>query len=138
MTGRFEILEHTADVGLRLTGDTPEEVFEAAARGLAELQGAWFPGEGEERPVEVSAGDLPGLLVAWIDELLYIQEAEDLVFGDVRVETVEGTRLRGAVRVAHRGERDLEAVGVKAATYHRLRFEPDRSGAWTADVYLDV
>ena len=30
MTGRYEALEHTADIGLRLTGDSPEEVFEAA------------------------------------------------------------------------------------------------------------
>jgi RNA-splicing ligase RtcB len=32
---------------------------------------------------------------------------------------------------------ELEAVGVKAATYHRLRLERG-SGGWTADVYLDV
>jgi SHS2 domain-containing protein len=137
VTGRFEFLEHTADIGLHLTGETPAEVLEAAGEGLAVLQGAWFPGHGQERTVEVSAPDLGGLLVAWLDELLFLHETEDLVFGGFRVEHVDDGRLRARVRVAPRGDRELEAVGVKAATYHRLRFER-RNGGWVADVYLDV
>lgn len=137
MTGRFEFLEHTADIGLRLSGDSPEEVLEAAGQGLAALQGAWFPGEGAERAVEVSAGDLAGLLVVWLDELLYLHEAEDLVFGGFRVERAEPEGLHAGILAAPRGDRSLEAVGVKAATYHGLRFER-RNGGWVADVYLDV
>jgi protein archease len=137
VTGRFEFLEHTADIGLHLTGETPEEVLEAAGRGLAALQGAWFPGTGDERTVEVSAGDLGGLLVSWLDELLYLHEAEDVVFGGFRVDLAGEGRLRADVRTAPRGDRSLEAAGVKAATYHRLRFE-EGNGGWVADVYLDV
>ena len=137
MTGRFEILEHTADVGLRLTGDTREDVFEAAARGLADLEGSWFPGEGEERRTEVRGQDLPSLLVAWLDELLYLRDAEDAVFGGFAVEEVEDVRVRARVRTGPRGDRTLEAAGVKAATYHGLRFER-RNDGWAADVYLDV
>jgi SHS2 domain-containing protein len=137
LTGRFEILEHTADIGLRLSGDTLEEVFQAAGEGFATMQGAWFPGVGEEREVEVRAVDNAGLLVAWIDELLYLQEAEDAVFGGFDVKRVADGALAAVVRVAPRAERELEAMGVKAATYHRLRLERG-SGGWTADVYLDV
>ena len=137
MAGSYEVLEHTADVGLRLHGDSPEEVFEAAARGLAELEGSWFPGEGEERVIEVRAGDLPGLLVTWVDELLYFRDAEDAVFGGFAIDGVGDGRLRARVRTGSRGDRTLEATGVKAATYHGLRFER-RNGGWAADVYLDV
>ena len=137
MTAHFEILEHTADVGLSLSGDSLEEVFQAAGEGFATLQGAWFPGVGEERDIEVRAVDNPGLLVAWIDELLYIQEAEDAVFGGFGVNKVTDGALQAVVRVSPRAERELEAVGVKAATYHRLRLERGSAG-WSADVYLDV
>jgi SHS2 domain-containing protein len=137
LTAHFEILEHTADVGLRLEGATLEEVFQAAGEGFATLQGAWFPGVGEEREVEVRAVDNPGLLVAWINELLYMQEAEDAVFGGFHVKQSADGALQAVVRIAPRAERELEAVGVKAATYHRLRLERG-SGGWTADVYLDV
>jgi SHS2 domain-containing protein len=137
VTGRFEVLEHTADVGLRITGDTPEALLEAAAEGLATLEDAWFPGEGRDREVVVEASDMPGLLVAWLDELLYLRDAEDVVFGGFRVEEARDGRLRAGVRTAPRGERVLESAGVKAATYHHLRFE-GRNDGWTADVYLDV
>ncbi len=137
MTARFEILEHTADVGLRLHGDTVEEVFEAAGEGFATLQDAWFPGEGGAREARVLADDLDGLLVAWLDELLFVQEAEDVVFGGFDVDSLAGHELRAVVRTAPRGDRVLESVGVKAATYHRVRFDPTKGG-WIAEVYLDV
>jgi SHS2 domain-containing protein len=137
LTGRFEVLEHTADVGLRVRGDTPAEVLEAAAEGLAGLEGAWFPGEGEERDVRLEASDLGALLVTWLDELLYLRDAEDVVFGGFAVRMPAGPRADARVRIAPRGERVLESAGVKAATYHGLRFEPE-NGGWVADVYLDV
>lgn len=137
MTAHFEILEHTADIGLHLEADSLGEVFQAAGEGFATLQGAWFPGVGEEREVDVRAVDNPGLLVAWINELLYLQEAEDAVFGGFAVKNVTEGALQAVVKIAPRAERELEAVGVKAATYHRLRLDRGNAG-WTGDVYLDV
>lgn len=138
MTGRFEVLEHTADIGLRLTGASLEGILEAAAEGLATLQGAWFPGEGLDVPIEVSATDLPGLLVRWLDEVLYLLESRDAVLGGVTVRDVDGGRAVGTVSLGPRGDRDLESTGIKATTFHRIRLEREPNGTWSADVYLDV
>lgn len=137
MSRDHRFLEHTADIGIRATGETLEDAFAAAAEGLAELLGAWFPGEGEERPVEVEAPDREALLVGWLDELLYLHETGDLVFGGFQVDDVEHGRLRARPRVAPRGNRELESQGVKAATYHRLRLA-EEGGRWVAEVYVDV
>jgi SHS2 domain-containing protein len=137
VTGAFEVLEHTADIGLRLTGSTLDDAFTAAGEGLATLEGSWFPGQGVERWVEVRGGDAAALLVAWLDELLYLRDAEDVVFGGFAVDEIDGGRLRGRIRVAPRGDRILDSAGVKAATYHRLRVDRMEDG-WVADVYLDV
>ena len=137
MTRGHEVLEHTADVGIRARGSTLEEAFGAAAEGLAGLMGAWFPGEGHERSIQLQAADRPALLVAWMDELLYLHESEDVVFGGFDVSGVTDRRLRATGLVAPRGSRELEDVGIKAATYHRLRVEADDDG-WMAQVYLDV
>jgi SHS2 domain-containing protein len=138
VTGAFEILEHTADVGIRATGHSLEELFAAAGEGLASILGAWFPGEGIHQSVEVEARDRPGLLVAWLDELLYLHEVRDAVFGGFEVGRVGVHDLRARARVAPRGDRELEGVGVKAATYHRLRLGRSPNRDWSADVYLDV
>lgn len=135
---RFEILEHTADVGLRARGATPEEAFAGVAEGLATLLGAWFPGEGTDQRVHVEGEDLESLLAAWVDELLYLHEVHDVVFGGFDVERVSERTLDARVRAAPRGERELEGIGVKAATYHQLEVGRDGDGSWFARIYLDV
>ncbi|HEX6206924.1 MAG TPA: archease [Actinomycetota bacterium] len=137
MTRSYELLEHTADVGILARGDTREEAFAAAGEGLAEILGSWFPGRGEEHEVRIEGPDVEALLVAWLDELLYLSEASDAVFGGFEVDRVEETRLLARVRVAPRAGRALEGQHVKAATYHRLRVAQEPPG-WTARVFLDV
>jgi SHS2 domain-containing protein len=138
MTDRFEILEHTADIGLQARAATREELYEALGEGLATLQGAWFPDRGTERPVKVEAPDPEALLVSWLDELLFLHEAEDAVFAGLAVDRVDDTTLSARVRLAPRGDRELEGVGVKAATYHRVEVSSEPDGGWMGRVYLDV
>lgn len=137
MTGRYEFLEHTADVGIRAAGSTPEEVFAAVGEGVAEILGVWSEGEGEEREVHVEASDPEALLVSWVDELLYLQEAGDAVFGGLEVDRVGERELSARVRVAPAAGRELEGQHVKAATYHRLRLAREEGG-WVGEIYLDV
>jgi SHS2 domain-containing protein len=141
----FELLEHTADVGIRSFGASVEDVFEQATRGLAEIIGAWRPdpdadGEaGDEVPVAVDAdpGDLAGLLVDWLSEVLYLHEVRDAALGAVRVERVRGGRAEGTVRLIPAGRDGFEGTPVKAITYHRLKVGQGPDG-WMAEVYLDI
>jgi SHS2 domain-containing protein len=130
----FELLEHTADVGIRARGATLEEAFEQATLGLAEVQGS-SAGPGERVEVRVSATDLGGLLVDWLNEVLWLAETRRAAVADVRVERVgDGTAL-GWIGFGSGGP---EGTFVKAVTYHRLRVEPDPGGGWLVEVYLDV
>jgi SHS2 domain-containing protein len=133
----FELLAHTADVGLRARGATLEETFEAATRGLASILGAWRPGPGEAIEVSVEPGDLAGQLVDWLSEVLYLQDSRDAVIAGVRVAGVGDDGTTGAVMLAPRGDEVLEGTAVKAITYHQLRVERSESG-WVAELYVDV
>jgi SHS2 domain-containing protein len=149
--GGFELLEHTADVGIRARGATLEEVFEHATEGLAEILGALRPpggspggsagpgqaGPGEAIAVEVSAPDPGGLLVDWLNEVLWLREVRGAVVAGVRVERVGEGTAAGSV-VLGGGGPGPDGTFVKAVTYHRLRVEPDPAGGWLAEVYLDV
>jgi SHS2 domain-containing protein len=138
VTGRYEILEHTADVGIQAEGQSLEEVYAAAGEGVAHLLDAWFPGEGEPREVYVEGDDRGALLVAWLDELLYLNEVLGLVFGGIDVLSVDERELRATVRAGPAGDREVEGVAIKAATFHRLDVSPLPDGSWRATVYLDV
>ena len=138
--GGFELLEHTADVGIRAWAGSLEEAFERATEGLAEVLGALRPGAsgpGEPVPVEVTADDLGGLLVDWLNEVLWLLEVSQAGLAGVRVERVADGVASGSVEVAPGGP-DPDGTFVKAVTYHRLRVEPDPGGGWLLEVYLDV
>ncbi|HYY81011.1 MAG TPA: archease [Actinomycetes bacterium] len=134
--GGFELLEHTADIGIRATGASLEEVFEHATVGLAELLGAWRPGPGEPAPVAVDAGDPGGLLVDWLNEVIWLREVRDAAVAGVQVEAAGEGRATGALLLAPPAP-PVDGTTVKAATYHRLRVER-QPGGWLAEVYLDV
>jgi SHS2 domain-containing protein len=135
----FELLEHTADVGIRARGATVEEAFEQATLGLAEVQGALVPGPepGEAVAVQVSAADPGGLLVDWLNEVLWLTETRRVGVAGVRVERVGDGTASGSVVLASGGPAP-EGSFVKAVTYHRLRVEPNPGGGWLVEVYLDV
>lgn len=134
--GRFEILEHTADVGVRGRGDDLPETFEMVTRGLADICGTWAPGDGEEIRVEVRADDVAATLVDWVNEVLWFQDSRDAVLTGVEVDQVSDQGAAGRLWLAPR-DRELEGTAVKAATYHQLKVARDGEG-WVAEIYLDV
>jgi len=137
MMGGFELLEHTADVGVRARGATLEEAFEQATLGLAEVLGARRPGQGEVVAVEVAAGDPGALLVDWLNEVLWLHEVRGhAAITGVRVERVGGDRAAGSVTFSST-DPPADGTFVKAVTYHRLRVGRDADGL-LVEVYLDV
>jgi SHS2 domain-containing protein len=87
--------------------------------------------------VEVAASDPGGLLVDWLNEVLWLREVRDALVAGVKVERVTDGTAAGSVALAAGGP-GPDGTFVKAVTYHRLRVEPDPAGGWIAEVYLDV
>ena len=135
--GRFEILEHTADVGVRAVGNTLEECFRQATLGSLEISAAYRPGSGEKRVIAVKADDLDALLVDWLEEVLHLQDSADAVVTDVTVNEVGTDEAVGSVSITPRGNEVLEGTAVKAITYHQLSVARTEEG-WAATVFLDI
>jgi len=139
VTAGFEILDHTADIGVRAWGRTPEEMFEHAVRALFHLM--YDPATIAPRlarEVEVHAEGYEYLLVDLFNEVLYLFDAEKLAFGDVTILELSPERAR--IRLT--GEpfdpsRHEGRIYVKAATLHQLKVER-RDGLWMGEVYLDI
>jgi SHS2 domain-containing protein len=135
----FELFEVTADVGITASADTLHELFSNAARGMFALMIA----PDTTRPagslsVEARGTDLPSLLVAWLNELLYRCEVEEWAPADVRVLEVEGGRVHGELlgEPADPARHRFKTI-VKAATYHLLECRRD-GDRWRARVVFDV
>lgn len=135
MTG-YEIVEHTADVGIRARASSLAELFEQATLGLLEITGALDAATGEPVPVTANGRDLASVLVAWLEEVLFLQDAKDNVITALEVTDVSDRAVRGTVWVTAR-DASLEGTAVKAVTYHQLAVEHDDDG-WWARVFFDI
>jgi SHS2 domain-containing protein len=134
----FEILEHTADVGIIAYGADLEQAFANAARGLfsliTELDDV---GEVTHQDIVVNSGDIESLLVAWLNELVYRFDTEGILFRRFEISQLDETHLkaRGYGEKADISRHKLK-TGVKAATYHMLRV--DRNDGYRVQVIFDI
>lgn len=131
----YEILPHTADIGVAASAPTIEALFSEAVRGLAAILLDDEPPAGEEgSTVRVEADDLALLLAGVLEEALYAYES--------RGELAVGAQLDVAGGVAHGrflSVHGVQAAGpaIKAVTYHQLAVEQAPQG-WRATVFFDV
>ncbi|MBS3908420.1 MAG: archease [Actinobacteria bacterium] len=135
----FEVLEHTADVGLKAHGHTLKEAFENAATGMFSLiTDLENIKPSMSREISVEAEDRESMLVEWLNELLYRFEVEYTVFK--RFEIVEWDEEHHMRAVAYGEPLDLgrHQIGtqIKACTYHMLKIEHNED--WSAQVIFDV
>ena len=78
--GRWQEVEHTADLAVCVWGQDLPDLFRTAAQALFSLSVDSGPGIASETTVNLSAPDVASLLVEWLNELLYLSEELDSVF----------------------------------------------------------
>jgi SHS2 domain-containing protein len=140
MKAGFALFEHTADVGVRAWGGSEEAVFEEAAKAMFSLVcDPQTVGHGERLAVSVESpsSDHDLLLVAWLNELLYLFETRRVLFSGFRVVELGDSAMRAEVVGEAMGPHHAVCGGVKAATYHHLKLSRSGDG-WEAEVILDV
>jgi SHS2 domain-containing protein len=135
----FEIIATTADVGVLARGGTCEEAFVHAAEGLFSLIADLDSVEpAQPYTVQCEGISLEGLLVAWLNELIYLHDAHEILLRRFEVTAFDGQKLEAKVW----GEpidpsRHALGTEVKAATYHQAQVMEGPTG-WEAKVILDV
>jgi len=138
MAKRFEVIDHTADIGIAAYGSDLKEAFANAAYAMFSLM-VDLKGVGDAlcHEVEVTAENREDLLVAWLNELIYLFEVEGILFKRFRVGELTETRLssrcygEGIDPVRHRIK-----MAVKAATYHMLKVE--KGDGFRVQVLFDI
>jgi SHS2 domain-containing protein len=133
MDERFEEVEHTADIAIRVRGSGLAELFANAAYGMAcQLVDPNDVRLTVERSVELEAYDVETLLVDWLGELLYLGEREACVFTEFDVLEIAPTRLQAVVQ----GGAVNEYRGhIKAVTFSELDIRRTGAGYETTIVF---
>lgn len=136
----FEYIEHTADAGMCVTGDTQKSLFNNAAQGLFEMMAVVETiDETTSVEINVSADSVEYLLVAWLDELVFQHETAEIFFKRTDINTISSTEL-SAKAYGEPTNFDKHAVytEIKAVTYHQLYVNQNPKGIWEAQVIFDL
>ncbi len=135
----FTLLDHTADMGIKVTAPTLGALFENAGRALMEVMIRKRPaGKTSLCRVTVSGDDLPDLMVRWLGEILYLFEGEGRVVMDIDVDAVIETGLDATLHtVPFNPKRHEVATEIKGVTYHQIEVARNRDG-WQATVIFDL
>ena len=83
MIKKYELIDHTADIAIKAFGDNLEESFENAAKAMFDFitDNSEIKKIGQY-DITLEAPDFEQLLVDWLSELLFLNSAKNLVFGE--------------------------------------------------------
>jgi len=141
--GRYVVREDVAvaDCALEIEGRDLGDLFETAARAVAELM--VDPGTvatAIRREIALAATALDLLFFDWIAELIFLKDSEQLILTETSVAVEAGPAWRLVARVAGGTidrERTTLRADAKAPTFHRFGVEPAAEG-WRARVVIDI
>lgn len=136
----FEYIEHTADAGMLVSGDSLQSLFTNAAQGLFEMIAVVETiDEKETIEVNVAAESVDMLLVTWLDELVFRHETAELFFKRVEISNISETELSAKVYGETTNyDKHVVYTEIKAVTYHQLYVKQERDGDWEAQVIFDL
>jgi SHS2 domain-containing protein len=126
--GKFEYLEHTADVYIAAHGASMEEALANAALAMFEVMtDTEKVGQNHRDAVELEAEDEYALLYNWLEALLVKFEVNGFLYSRFEVHSVKETRDGFKLKATAHGEKydpqkHPQKVGVKAVTYHQMEF----------------
>lgn len=136
---KYKIIDHTADVCVRVSGRSMEEVFVGSARAMMGIiTNLEKVKPSDEISIEAQAENYEELLVNWLQEILYVHEVKKMVFKDFEVK-IENDSL--AVGKAYGEKISIDRhefySTIKAVTYHNLRIIASKD-KYRVDIVFDI
>jgi SHS2 domain-containing protein len=139
MESGFEIIDHTADIGLRAWGADLTEAFANTARGMFSLvTDLESIRESVIKELNVKAPDREVLLVEWLNEMLFYFDTEGLLFNRFEIFSLSGNEINSRCfgEKVDRSRHELKR-GIKSTTYHMLKIE-EKDDQYRIQVLFDI
>ena len=139
---KFEYLDHTADIGIRVFAKTHTALFAHAAEGLYALIFTRIPaGKRRKRIVTLNAPSMEDLIGFWLNELISLFYTYSFIATSFTL-TITGNKESCSLKA------DLEGIiastealymkeEIKAASYHNIKISENKRG-YEVDIIFDV
>lgn len=134
----YEILDHTADVKFKASGNSMEEAFSESVKAFSEIVGGM---NGQTTySIEIESESHEALLFDFMDKLIFLQDVNDVVVSyaeDLEIEEIDSGYCLTAEIWADNIEGSMSVLDVKGPTYSEMYIKFD-DGKWRLQVVLDI
>lgn len=136
----FEILDHTADLGILVSGEDLKRLFQNAAHAMTRVM---LDHKSEQpdstRELSVEGTDLADLMVRWLGEILFLFEVDNVVVTRTKIISISANRVVAQIETAPFSlSRHEVLTEIKAVTYHQIQVKQEKMGRWNARIIFDL
>ena len=135
----YEVIDHTADLGMVVKGTDARDLFTNAAYAMIDLMVEGdMGGKGAKRQITIEGEDYSDLMVRWLGEILYLFAAERQLVWGIEITAIGPNRLQSLLALTSLEEERHEIRReIKAVTYHQIAVE-ETPHEWEARVIFDI
>lgn len=132
---KYELLEHRADLKIKVLGQDLKELFINAALAMAEQQNPAVKKPAQEwESVEINSPDLNSLLVDWLNEILSRSDLNHKIYFNFKIEELSEKHCQAKIA----GQKVVQKqIDIKAVTYHGLDIK-QINNHWQAIIIFDI
>lgn len=132
----YKLIDHTADIGIKVNAKTLEDLFIDSAKGMFEIIGHSNTGVDQKVEITLKSDVLEDLLHDWLSELLYIYETDNIAFSKFKFRSFNETFLKVTAH-GEAVEPENAKTEIKAVTYHNLKIKKSKSG-YSVEIIFDI
>jgi SHS2 domain-containing protein len=136
---KYELIDHTADLGIHVFGSDPGDLFTNAALAMFDqIIDVKLSSGARKHRIRVTGADWADLMVNWLRELLYLLTVRELLVAAVDISSISESKLSADVATL-----EFDAAlhplknEIKAVTYHQIKVVQSATG-WEAQVIFDI
>jgi protein archease len=135
----YELIDHTADIGIRVTEPTIKALFQTAALAMfkqitdtSKLSGT------HTKEIHVKGIDQSDLLINWLRELLWCWTIDNCLVREITINSINNDHLSATISYDEFNPKTHEILkDIKAVTYHGASVDLTDDG-WQATIIFDV
>lgn len=141
---KYKFLEHTADIKIQAFGKNMEDAFKNSALALKErISEKIIIKPKKSRVISIEGKDLSDLLYSYLEEFLFLLDADDFVLAEIEDLEISGNIKEGfslsAKILGDNASNYKFSNSVKAITFNDMKINEDKnSRIWTCQFVLDV
>ncbi len=138
----YELIDHTANIGIRAFGQTLEQMFAHMALGMfGQMVDLSLVTGQQKKKIIVEAADEEELLVEWLNELLYLYLVKKYAFNIFKINKILYRQKLEAeaygIKLTKKNQTSIKKKEIKAATYHQLKIKQE-NGVYIGEVLFNV